>query len=99
MIFEHAHLRIAEQDRATFEKAAPAARDILLAAQGCSDVHISASVDEPGLYLLRVGWDSIEDHLERFPDSDQGAALGALIGGLFAEAPAVTHFHDTDLTS
>lgn len=98
MIYEHAYLRVAADDQTTFEQAAPKAREILLSAQGCREVLISKSVDEPDLYLLHVGWDSIEDHLERFPTSTQGAALGDLIGGFFTEQPAVTHFEDRDLS-
>lgn len=97
MIYEYAQLRIAEKDQAAFERAAPAARRILLAAEGCRNVQISRSVDEPDLYLLKVGWDSIDDHLETFPQSEQGTALGELIGGLFAEEPTVAHFHEGDL--
>lgn len=98
MIYEYAHLRIAAAGRVAFESATPEARKILLSAVGCRDVQISKSVDEPGLYLLKVGWDSIEDHLDRFPGSEQGAALDRLIGGLFAADPDVTHFHESDLS-
>jgi len=99
MIYEHAHLRIAEEDRAAFENAASQARKILLSAAGCRDVQIKRSVDEPGLYLLRVGWDSIEHHLEHFPHSEQAEALGKLIGHLFAAEPVVTHFDESDLSA
>lgn len=99
MIYEHAYLRINAANQATFEQAAPKVRAILLSAEGCREVLISKSVDEPDAYLLLVGWDSIEDHLERFPDSEQGAALGDLIGGLFASEPVVKHFEDTDISA
>lgn len=99
VIYEHAYLRINAENQSAFEQAAPDARQILLSAQGCREVLISKSVDEPGLYLLRVGWDSIDDHLERFPVSEQGAALSKLIGGLFADQPVVKHFHDKDLSA
>jgi len=98
VIYEHAYLRVAADDQVAFEQAAPKAREILLSAQGCREVLVSKSVDDSGLYLLRVGWDSIEDHLERFPVSDQGAALGELIGGFFAEEPVVAHFENRDLS-
>lgn len=99
MIYEHAYLRISTDDQSTFEKAAPEARRILLAADGCREVSISKSVDEPDLYLLRVGWDTIEDHLERFASSEHGDALAELIGGLFADTPVVKHFEDRDLSA
>ncbi|WP_426241327.1 antibiotic biosynthesis monooxygenase family protein [Nocardioides sp. LHG3406-4] len=99
MIYEHAYLRVAADNQAAFEQAAPKAREILLSVHGCREVLINKSVDVRDLYLLRVGWDRIEDHLERFATSDQGAALGDLIGGLFAEPPVVEHFEDRDLSA
>jgi len=98
MIYEHAHLRIAESDHAAFEAAAPRVKEILLAAPGSQSVTIVKSVDEANLYLLLVGWDHIDSHLVTFPTTPQGAELADLIGGFFAEAPAVTHFSSEDLT-
>jgi heme-degrading monooxygenase HmoA len=99
VIYEHAYLRVAADDQPAFEQAAPQAREILLSAHGCREVVINKSVDETDLYLLRVGWDRVEDHLERFATSDRAAALGDLIGRLFSETPVVNHFEDRDLSA
>ncbi len=97
MIYEHAYLVI-DPDRANeFEKAVPAGRDALLAAPGCREVAVSTSVDRPGAYLLRVGWDRIEDHLEVFPTTPQAGQLARAIGGFFIEEPTVVHFDSIDL--
>lgn len=97
MIYEHAHLVIAPAAVEDFEKAVSTAREHLLAAPGCREVAVHRSVDRPGTYLLRVGWDRIADHLEVFPTTPQAAALAATIGGFFAEPPLVVHFEDDEV--
>lgn len=99
MIFEHALLRVAPADQTLFDERAPQARAILLRTRGCHEVQIHKSVDEPDLYLLRVGWDRIESHLENFPSTPEAAELGGLIGELFSADPVVIHFGDNDLAS
>ena len=97
MIYEHAHLVIDSAKVTEFESAAPDARKALLDAPGCREVSIFRSVDQPGTYLLRVGWDRIEDHLEVFPTTPQARTLGEAIAGFFAEAPLVIHFDDVEI--
>jgi quinol monooxygenase YgiN len=97
MIYEHAHLVIDPARASEFESAAPDARKALLDAPGCREVGIFRSPDRPGTYLLRVGWDRIEDHLETFPATPQAAALGEAIAGFFTDAPLVIHFEPDEV--
>ena len=97
MINEHAHLTVAATEVSAFEAALPLAREQLLTAPGCREVSIHRSVDQPGTYLLRVGWDRLEDHLEVFPTTPQARHLAAAIGGYFAGEPLVVHFEATQV--
>ena len=97
MIYEHAHLTIDPNRAAEFERAVLRGREYLLAAPGCREVSVSRSVDRPGVYLLRVGWNRIEDHLEVFPATPQAASLADAIGGFFIEEPAVVHFDGAEV--
>jgi heme-degrading monooxygenase HmoA len=97
VIYEHAYLTIDPARSAEFEKALDAGRGHLLAAPGCREVSVSRSVDRPGVYLLRVGWDRIEDHLEVFPATSQAVRLAETIGSFFLGEPTVIHFDDTHL--
>jgi quinol monooxygenase YgiN len=92
MIYEHALLTVEAADTEKFERAVPAARAALLDAPGCREVSVRRSVDRPGAYLLKVGWDRIEDHLEVFPATPQAARLVDAIGSFFAKEPEVIHF-------
>ncbi|MFD9667188.1 antibiotic biosynthesis monooxygenase family protein [Rhodococcus sp. NPDC059968] len=94
MIYEHAHITIDADKRTEFEDAFARAKKYLLDANGGKTVEIVRSVDDPGLYLLRVGWDSVEDHTEVFATSINGKLLAEAIGGFFTETPSVAHFED-----
>ena len=97
MIYEHAHLKIDPARAAEFEAALPVAIQALSEAPGNKEVAFSRSVDQPGTYLLRAGWDRISDHLEVFPTTPQAATLGAAIAGFFVEPPLVIHFEAEDI--
>lgn len=97
MIYEHAYLTIDPNRAQEFEKAVPVAREHLLAAPGCREATVVRSVDQPGTYLLRVGWDRIEDHLEVFPTTPQSKALAATIAGFFVQTPTLVHFDSAEV--
>ncbi|MFG2632004.1 antibiotic biosynthesis monooxygenase family protein [Streptomyces sp. NPDC048473] len=82
MIYEHARITIDPSNAEKFEKAIPAGREALLSAPGCCEVSFRRSIDRPGVFFLKVGWDSIADHLEVFPTTPQAARL----------ADAIAHF-------
>ncbi|MDF3307543.1 antibiotic biosynthesis monooxygenase family protein [Rhodococcus sp. T2V] len=95
MIYEHAYVTVDAGNRTEFEDVFTRAKKYLLDANGGKTAEIVRSVDHPGLYLLRVGWDSVEDHTELFASSTNGKNLGEAIGHFFIETPQVIHFEDT----
>ncbi|MDH6287763.1 MULTISPECIES: antibiotic biosynthesis monooxygenase [Rhodococcus] len=95
MIYEHAYVTIDVGKRIEFEDAFTRARKYLLDANGGKTAEIIRSADHPGLYLLRVGWDSVEHHTDVFASSANGKELGEAIGHFFIETPQVIHFEDT----
>ncbi|GAA2345936.1 antibiotic biosynthesis monooxygenase family protein [Streptomyces violaceusniger] len=97
MIYEHARLTIDPADAEKFEQAVPAGREALLSAPGCREVSFLRSVDQPGVYLLKVGWDSITDHLEVFPTTPQAARLADAIASFWTKAPEVIHFNGEEV--
>ena len=94
MIYEHAHITIDVDRCAEFEDAFAQAKKYLLDANGGKTVEIVRSVDHPGVYLLRVGWGSVQDHTEDFAASINGKLLAEAIGGFFTVAPYVVHFEE-----
>ncbi|MGE4425814.1 MAG: antibiotic biosynthesis monooxygenase [Solirubrobacteraceae bacterium] len=98
MIHEHARITIRPGTAAAFEDAfRTTGRAALAAAPGCRSVALRRSAEGPDVYLLVVGWDTVDDHLVTFPTTPQAAALGAAIAGYFDGDPAVEHFEGEDV--
>lgn len=96
MIFEHAQLTIRHDGHEEFHKTYPAIRENLLAATGCRSVDLHRSVDQPQVYLLRVGWNALTDHTEVFPETEQGRNVLALLGP-HVESLDMIHFEGNPL--
>lgn len=96
MIFEHAQLTLPADGEPEFLNSYPGVRDNLLAAPGCRSVDLHKSVDRPGVYLLRVGWNSLSDHTEVFPETDQGRKVLATLGSV-VESVDMIHFDGTTI--
>ncbi|WP_314325122.1 antibiotic biosynthesis monooxygenase family protein [Paenarthrobacter ilicis] len=97
MIYEHAELRINPETNEEFLAEFSEAASLLLAAPGCHSVELQASVDIPATYLLRVGWQSIEDHTVVFPRTAQAVDLYRILRAHCVEAPRVVHFSGEDV--
>jgi heme-degrading monooxygenase HmoA len=95
MVYEYAYVTVDVDESAAFEEAFADAKEYLLDANGGKTAEIVRSVDRPGLYLLRVAWDFVEDHTEHFASSVNGQQFDAAIGHYFIEAPQVIHFEET----
>lgn len=92
MIYEYAYLYITSGREEDFEKALLAAAPILESAEGCQSVDLHRDVETQGSYLLRVGWATLEDHVEKFPASEQAPRFAAAIEHFFAREPTLRHF-------
>lgn len=97
MIYEHAELRINPETEEKFLAEFTAATHLMLVAQGCHSVELQASVDMPSTYLLRVGWERIEDHTVVFPGTAQAEDLSKILMAHCVEAPRVVHFSGQDM--
>ncbi len=96
MIYEHAELRIHPGAGLRLEADFAAARHLLLEARGCLSAELLASVDHPDTYLLRVGWDRLEDHTKIFPGTPQAQALAEALAMHCIAKPRVVHYADSD---
>lgn len=91
MIFEIASITVKPGQEAAFE--ADVAKAVLhfRAAQGCRRMKLERSIETPAHYRLVVGWDSVEDHMVQFRESDGYQQWRALAGPHFASPPHVEH--------
>jgi heme-degrading monooxygenase HmoA len=94
MIVEHAVFTVAEADAEKFESAYSQARELLAQTEGLLWVRMHRGVEQPGNYLLLVGWESLEAHEVNFRQSERFVRWRELIGPFFAAVPQVEHYRE-----
>lgn len=97
MIVEHA-VFLTHPDRGeSFEAAYREVHEVLLQAPGCVSAALHREVQHPGQYLLAVTWETVEHHVDLFPNTEQGRAVVAALAPHFLSAD-VKHFDIDPLT-
>ena len=91
MITEIATLRIDPARAAEFEAAVAAAVPYFQASEGCHGMALERVIETPGVYNLRVLWESVEHHMVTFRESDNFQKWRAAAGPFFVEPPKVVH--------
>ncbi len=92
MIVEHAEFTIPEECADEFEKAFGEAREFIARSPGFRFAELLCGVERPGVFLLLVGWDSVEDHTVGFRESELYEGWRALLHPFFAIPARVEHF-------
>lgn len=96
MVLEHAVITVKPGTAAEFEGAMFHARRVIAGARGFISMELHRGVEAPDRYLLLVEWESVEDHIVGFRESDAFAEWRALIGPYFESPPLVDHFTPVD---
>jgi heme-degrading monooxygenase HmoA len=89
VIVEHAELAVTDPE--AFEAAFTEAREVIAQADGFRWVELLRGIERPEVYVLLVGWDSVEAHMTGFRESPRFARWRELIGPYFTKPPAVDH--------
>ena len=92
MVIEHAELAIVPGREAEFEAAFPRGHQFIAQAAGYRWARLVRQIENPGTYLLLVGWDSLEAHTVDFRGSSLFQQWRAAVGEFFAAPPALTHY-------
>ncbi len=74
-----------------FEAAVQQAVPLFQRAKGCSAMRLERSVEQPTHYTLLVQWDTVENHMVDFRESDDFQQWRTLVGEFFAAPPQVGH--------
>jgi heme-degrading monooxygenase HmoA len=93
MIMETATIEVLEGQEAAFEEALEAAKAVLAQAAGFNVIHVHRGIERPSVYMLAIGWDTLEDHTVGFRESDLFVQWRTLIGPFFANPPHVEHWN------
>lgn len=91
-VVERAHLFISDGNADAFEQAYQEAVTVLQASPGCQGAVLHRGVENPGTYLLIVGWARLEAHTVGFRQSEAFGRWRALLQDHFAAPPEVEHF-------
>ena len=93
MIEEVADLRIKPGQQQEFEAAIhKGVTTIISQSKGFQGYTVSRSIETPERYLLRIQWDTLEDHMVGFRESELFPQWRAIVGPFFTAPPAVEHF-------
>ncbi len=92
MLLEHACIRVRAGSAADFESAMTEARGVIASSPGFASFSLRRGVESPDTYLLLVGWESLDDHLVGFRESEAFTRWRALIGQYFDGQPVVDHY-------
>jgi heme-degrading monooxygenase HmoA len=92
VILEHALLPVKPTEEAAFERAFAEAQLIIAGMPGFRGLTLSRCLERPGVYLLLVQWDRLEDHTEGFRDSPAYEDWRALLHSFYDPFPVVEHY-------
>ncbi len=96
MVLEHALFSVRPGSQEAFEGALLEARQIISASPGFRSLELHRGIESPEQFLLLVEWETLEDHVVGFRESDAFTAWRALIGPYFASPPVMEHFVPVD---
>lgn len=92
MILEHVILAIKPGSESEFESALAEAKEVISQVAGFRSLTLRRSIERPSTYLLLNEWDTVEDHMVGFRESDLFVRWRGLIGPYFEADPKVEHF-------
>jgi len=96
MVLEHALITVRPGTASDFESALREARAVIAASPGFLSLELHRGVESPGQFLLLVEWETVEDHMVGFRESDAFGRWRGLIGPFFDSPPVVEHFTPVD---
>jgi heme-degrading monooxygenase HmoA len=91
MVMEIAQLEVKAGAEAAFEAGVAEAVPLFRRAKGCLGMGLQRSVEHPTRYRLFVQWETLENHMVDFRNSDDFQEWRRLVGPHFAQPPAVEH--------
>ena len=98
MIIEYIRYRISPDRQTVFETAYQDAGKILEASEHCLSYELARCTDEPGSYVVRIEWDSIEGHLQGFRRHPAFGTFFAAVGPFVNDIQEMRHYQALTIT-
>ncbi|HEY4655117.1 MAG TPA: antibiotic biosynthesis monooxygenase family protein [Cyclobacteriaceae bacterium] len=83
---------IPQDQRTKFEEAYRSARPHLEASPYCLGYEVIHGVDEPGKYIVRIHWTSVDDHLNGFRRSEEFSSFFILVKPYYNFIEEMKHY-------
>jgi quinol monooxygenase YgiN len=100
MIVEYIRYTVAGSERgAELVSAYEIAAKALDASSECLGYDLTVCEEDPTSYILRIEWQSIQEHLNGFRKSPQFPPFFQAIGGFVKEITEMQHYHLTPVRS
>lgn len=94
MFIEIAQIEIDPSRATEFEAAVASAEPHFHAAKGFKSFALMRSVERAERYRLMIGWETVDNHMVDFRNSDGFTAWRSLAGPFFISPPEVEHVYD-----
>ncbi|RDV00598.1 antibiotic biosynthesis monooxygenase family protein [Trinickia dinghuensis] len=91
MVLEMAHIEVLPGTNEAFESKVKEALPLFARAKGCGGAQLHRIVEHEARYVLIVRWETVEDHMVHFRESDDFQVWRGLVGSFFAKPPEVVH--------
>jgi heme-degrading monooxygenase HmoA len=85
MVSELAILEVKPGQEAAFESAFDQAKEMIAASDGFLRLNLEHCLEHPRRYMLRVGWEQLEDHTEGFRGSTEYEEWRSLLHDFYVE--------------
>ncbi|WP_351236304.1 antibiotic biosynthesis monooxygenase family protein [Streptomyces sp. NPDC002133] len=90
-VWEVVQLTVAQGSEDDFESVFRSQLPILEVADGCLDLQLLRAVDQEGVFLLLVLWQSMEYHTDVFVTTEEFAKFSTAVAPFFTTPPAPFH--------
>ncbi|WP_179403191.1 antibiotic biosynthesis monooxygenase family protein [Burkholderia guangdongensis] len=91
MVHEFAMIEVLPGKEADFEAGVRRAVPLFSRAKGFRGVKLHRVIEHPGRYHLEVEWDTLDDHLVHFRQSEDFQEWRRIVGPFFKQPPEVIH--------
>jgi len=91
MIFEMAQIDVKPGMESAFEQGVAKAAPLFRRARGWRGLQVLKGIEQPTRYTLMISWETLDDHVVHFRNSEDFKEWRKLVGDFFAGPPQVTH--------
>ena len=95
MVIEYIRYEVSGDRRAEFERAYEEAAKALGDSEHCLGYEVSRGVEEPGRFVVRIEWDSVEGHERGFRGSAGFRAFLREVRPFFDDIQEMSHYEAT----